>query len=189
LLRPPFRKRGFRMGGPWTANSDYLKEQVISLHSQGLSASVIGTRLGRTKNAICGIIYRLRQQGVINTPLAEGRKERRERARAASVRLVKAGRILCKPKPREPRTIETAPIPLPREEDTARVSFADLERHHCRFICCAEAGEAVAAGKKLYCGLKQVHGTSYCEGHLARVSPAATIVRKELSELREVEHA
>jgi hypothetical protein len=154
------------MGGPWIRNDDDLKQKVIDLHKQGLSASLIGARIGRTRSAVCGIIFRLREHGVaIGAPAAKTRKQRTARAAAMAKRLFNAGQL-----DRKPRAPKVGPIPLPREDDLARVTFADLERHHCRFICCAEAGKSVQAGEKLYCGLQIVPGTSYCEGHLARAT-------------------
>lgn len=164
------------MGGTWTPNADVFKDKIVSLYKQGLSQQQIGMRLGCTKGVVAGVIFRMRKAGkAVAIPKAPGREERMQRASDMGRRLSKAGKLDRKPDHEKKRFA----IPAPQEDDIARVTFAELEPHHCRFICCAEAGKAVAAGDKLYCGLQQVPGSSYCEGHLARVSPQATVLTEK----------
>jgi hypothetical protein len=147
----------------WTPE-DTVK--IKRLWNEGASATEIAKELGvQSRCAVIGVIHRLKGKGQI-----EVRRAKNMRSRASYGFDPVAG----------------LPIPAPRADDTARIAFADLERHHCRFICCAEAGKAVAAGDKLYCGDEIVPGTSYCAGHLARVSrDTALYTPKQLAWLEE----
>lgn len=152
--------------------------------AEGLSASRIAYRIGgTTRNAVIG---RVRRMGlpfrdtsqryrpasgrgstpkVVKVNAAEGARVRRQRLNE-----LKWGSgvqsLFAK---------EAEPLPPPSETDIARVSFADLEPHHCRFI----PGDPKASGK-LYCGCDAVPGLPYCEAHAARCFDVAKFDRQRV---------
>jgi hypothetical protein len=162
------------MADPWPQDRTDL---LMKLHAEGYSSGVIAMRMGRglTRNAVMGKIDRLRKAGVIRDEAhvqlrsrgPKGGHCQRSQPRIRKLTNMWTGSPM---QPRVMRKDTRTPVPLPRADDIPRITFADLARHHCRFICCAEAGKAVAAGDKLYCGNQVVEGTSYCAGHLARTS-------------------
>jgi hypothetical protein len=159
-------------------------DKLVKLFNERVSYGVIAARLGKTRNAISGKVDRLRDAGALNEAAVQhrihgskgGHSPRQPVTRKLRTNLM-SGKKMAPVHLR--KGLKRSPIPMPQSEDIARVTFAELEPHHCRFICCAEAGKAVAAGDKLYCGLQQVPGSSYCEGHLARVSPQATVLTEK----------
>lgn len=132
----------------WTQEaSDICKQYWID----GMSAQLIGARMGISRNAVIGRMHRL---GL--TKMGPRRANQ-----------LKPGR------PRKPRLSSLTglpavnghyaplyPMPVPQVDDIARVAFEDLEPHHCRFI--------PHEPKDGYCGLERVPGSSYCAAHLHR---------------------
>lgn len=53
--------------GEWTAEHDQLLQSLLG---EGLSSAQIAARFGKSRNAICGRIYRLRDKGQIDAPCA-----------------------------------------------------------------------------------------------------------------------
>lgn len=165
-------------------------DELKALHAQGLSASQIARRMHNvTRNGVIGKLHRLG----INHVRPISRKHSRmstlrgnvgysgllATAKLSSEKTKKARdeyawRIaLAMGKTRAPK--EAEPLPPPSETDIARVSFADLEPHHCRFI----PGDPKASGK-LYCGCDAVPGLPYCEAHAARCFDVAKFDRQRV---------
>lgn len=42
-----------------------IETKILELWNQGISTSKIGAEIGRTKNSICGLIWRMRRRGLI----------------------------------------------------------------------------------------------------------------------------
>jgi hypothetical protein len=58
------------------------------------------------------------------------------------------------------------------------VSFADLQRHHCRWPCWSNGAPVPPPDAPAYCGKKPVPGSSYCEVHTARSAGAPHVRRR-----------
>lgn len=140
-------------------------QKLKTLWDEGLSASLIGARLGISRNAVLGKSWRL---GLSQRP-AGGDNCARERI----VSRRKARAMPAQPQPRKvtPKSIrelfpveDPHPIP-PSTYDVARVSFDDLEPYHCKWIC---TPETVPHDQKSFCGCKRVEGQPYCAEHARR---------------------
>ena len=147
----------------WTSEMDArLKE----LYNQGHSCATIGAMMGKTRNAIIGRVHR------ISLP------RRAQSYRKKSISLApKQPRVAAINSVNRPVRITSAifescePLPPASAYDVARVSFDDLELHHCRF----PVGEPAAAGtdKPLFCGMPPAaRGIPYCEVHTRRAYQA-----------------
>ncbi len=130
----------------WT---DERVEQLIKLNDAGFSASLIARQIGSTTR--CAVLGKLLRLGLSKKRPTQKQKYARKVVRYP---VKHAPNFAKRP------AIECVPLPPPKVDDIARVSFADLEPHHCRFI----PGEPTSG----YCGLQKVPGTSYCAGHLHR---------------------
>ena len=120
-------------------------EALRQLWADGLSCTQIATRLGgTTRNAVIGKSIRL------GLP---------RRARSIPRTLLSTNRS-------RPTAPTAMPLPLPEISDVARVSFAELAAHHCRW----SVGDPATAGssRPLFCGLSRAPGLPYCDGHAAR---------------------
>lgn len=147
-------------GDPWTA-ADIAT--LKALRSCGVSFRKIAERLGRTRNAIIGKANRLKLpqlRAVPPRPTAvhpQSISAARARSTARS-----AGKVWPEPEP--------SPEPL-RDLNAgtiARVSFDDLECHHCRWPVDTTQGVG-------YCGLDAVPGMSWCDEHRKRVFSAVEL--------------
>lgn len=161
----------------WT---DEASDLCVKYWLDGLSSSLIATRMGISRNAVLGRMHRL--------GLAKGTPGQSKIQVNRDLKSRVAGR------PRKPRLSPLTgfasvngpiapqyPMPVRQADDKARVSFENLEDHHCRFI----PGE-VSEG---YCGLERVPGQSYCVGHLHRCyTPAQTTRHMAVHERAGGEH-
>lgn len=144
------------MAGP-TGWTNERVETLKQLWAEGFSAVQVAERIGTTRNAVIGKVYRLglckrmdpraatssqRNAGKKRAKAFAARKQRR----SASVFVVEA-------------------LPLPREDAPAGplVMFADLEAHHCR----APYGDPKEPGFG-FCGCTPVAGSVYCADHMRR---------------------
>ena len=140
----------------WTPErTDKLK----TLWNKGISASLIAGQLGGvSRNAVLGKAFRLklpmRVAVVRKAWTAPQRRKGPERRRETILLMPKA-----KPKSKLAELLAEA-IPPPAENDVARVSLMDLERHHCRW----PVGEPTQG----FCGCKPYPGLPYCEPHARR---------------------
>ena len=151
----------------WTDENVTLLRQYVAQVDPPLSAADIARHLDCSRNAVIGKVHRL------GLKLHASASQRRtfnplpRRPRARPVRVAPKtptkpirGTITRVTHYHGPANLAPLPLPLPRSEDKARVLFADLEPHHCRYV----PGEP----KDGFCGLEKVPGTSYCAGHLQR---------------------
>lgn len=139
----------------WTDERVEVLKQLAAQVDPPLSASDIARRMGDcSRNAVIGKVHRLGLK--LYTSSFERRTFNALPRRPVPRKRVSAVTFTRQVPPQPAQT----PLPIPRADDKARVSFAELEDHHCRFI----PGEP----RDGYCGLPKVEGTSYCPGHLAR---------------------
>lgn len=140
----------------WTAEREALLRQ---LYADGLSCGDIARRIGGiSRNAVIGKVHRL------GLPLRAGaspRKVARTKVRAPQWRGPPKG---VSPLRATIASLRAEPLPTPQESDVARVSFIDLEKHHCRFIPGAPAGPF----EPQFCGADVVPGLSWCPNHARR---------------------
>ena len=129
------------------------------LSLDGRSCSQIGKAMGCSRSAVIGKLHRL---GIKHGPTA--------------INDARHFRAKPQPKPKAPPMAQKrssitggfqhsgmlprAPLPEQRQTDVARVDFAGLEPHHCRF----PIGEPVEG----FCGHPKVGGIAYCEHHASR---------------------
>jgi GcrA cell cycle regulator len=145
---------------PWTLERT---ERLIALTKAGCSGSVIAAKLGVSRNSVIGKISRLGMQlgncrnGMRQSLQSELRKPNRPSPN-------KRRKVQVKSKP----VFEKAPIPVPTIDDVARVTFPELEAHHCKY----PIGDPRQSGFG-FCGLERIPGSPYCMPH-TRISRVAT---------------
>lgn len=157
--------------GGWT--EDRIA-RLRSLWSKGWTCTQIAQSLGGiSRNAVIGKVRRLNLAFRV-TPgdstafrnAAFGRRDRRSDPRPR----IRKARPEVKPPPRI-RDMNPADPSLIRDPllDVARVSFADLEPHHCKW--------PVGVPTQGFCGHTKVPGTPYCRQHVIRAygAPAEPI--------------
>jgi GcrA cell cycle regulator len=136
----------------WTPELD---AQILAHHARGLSASRIAMKLaiGASRNAVIGRMHRIGLKG---------------RPRGPSLNKIKATRIRNRVAAQSAPRAAHEPVILPASDDIARVSFLDLESHHCRFI--PGDPKSHPSHVPIYCGDTRMPGSSYCAGHHHRCS-------------------
>lgn len=116
--------------------------------SAGSSASMVAERLGCSRSAVLGKLFRLGLSTPSQRPRPKPSRSHAWRPKAA-------------PKQQTPaQVLKTEPLPIPKADDIARVSFDDLKPHHCRW----PVGDPV----KGFCGHQKVPGLPYCPSHAVR---------------------
>ena len=144
----------------WTPErTDKLK----TLWNKGISASLIAGQLGGiSRNAVLGKAFRLK----LPMRVAVVRK-----AWPAPQRRREMALLMPKGKPKSKLAeLLAEPLPPPDVSDVARVSLADLERHHCRF----PVGDPKLSDFG-FCGCRPFPGSVYCEAHARRAYTPATL--------------
>ena len=125
--------------------------------AEGVLPSIIGIRLGKTKNAIIGKCDRMglllaqHKPGKSEIMTAAERKERHN-ARQRRYNARRTGRVTVSP-PRSKRALRPA-VASPKG-----ISFAELSSEHCRYILNDDTASPV------YCGAGQEVGQPYCGAH------------------------
>jgi GcrA cell cycle regulator len=144
----------------WSIWNDAAKlEMARELFYAGASASETALRIGGvSRNAVIGKWHRL---GLVRAP------KQRSRLRSEGSRTARHKERIARTPKRLPPTFFAEPLPPAVETDVARVSFADLEKHHCRW----PVGEPTAG----FCGCKPLDGLPYCEPHARRAYTAPTL--------------
>jgi GcrA cell cycle regulator len=147
----------------WSIWRDAAKlEMARELFYAGASASETALRIGGvSRNAVIGKWHRL---GLVRAP------KQRSRLRSEGSRTARRKEKIARTPKRLPPAFFAEPLPPPVETDIARVSFADLDRHHCRFPV-GDPKDATFG----FCGCKPMLGLAYCEAHARRAFTPATL--------------
>jgi GcrA cell cycle regulator len=167
-------------------NADRI-EALRTLWSDGLSASTIGERLGTTRNSVIGKVHRenfpprttsVRKIVKERAGKTHSRGHPGERHKLYSKRQPASAKVFAEsfrefadnaeafenlgfgaPSGEGPK-----PLPEPRPTDIPHISVADLEAHHCKWVC----AEMRTIDTPVYCGCPTVPGLPYCQGHAVR---------------------
>jgi len=129
--------------------------RLRTLHAKGISASLIGAEMNRTRNAVLGKLWRLglsnaasiirKRCGIPPQPQTIPKKSSvRQRAYSQRKRIERQ-KVL--------EELRCAPV------TPGSISFADLQDNECRY----PEGE----GPYTFCGHQQEAGSSYCYAHAA----------------------
>jgi GcrA cell cycle regulator len=163
------------MGNAWTPEQD---DQLRRDWANGLTCSQIAGRLGRpgaTRNSVIGRVSRLK------LPARNHRSTCSHTYHVTGSKRKVTTKPKRKPQPKEAKPYffgaaakvapairrDGLPIPPPEATDVPRVSFADLEAHHCRWIC-KDDPTGHPQHEPLFCGEKKLRGLPYCEPHALR---------------------
>jgi GcrA cell cycle regulator len=161
-------------GMTWTAEAT---EQAVKMWSEGHSASFIASRLSihKTRNAVIGKLCRV---GAVRKGASHRtnftRVPTRTKALDAKRPRSAAPKKTTKRSPltnlffSAASTARPEPLPYPAPTDVARVAFADLEPHHCRF----PVGDPREPDFG-FCGDAKHDGLPYCTSHALRAYEAA----------------
>lgn len=135
--------------------------RLRELWEAGLTTVQIGHKLGLTKNAICGLIYRMRKDGV---PLSPSKNKSVAKEPQQPV----GGKVVPMKPPKQKKAETLPPLPLfaaieppPPPPPIVRVGiqFIDLRNNSCRYVI---------SGKRpadfLFCGDPKTT-TAYCAEH------------------------
>lgn len=155
----------------WTQEREEMLRRLWN--EERWSASQIATRLGGGISR-SAVISKKNRLGLGGRPtVVRSRNNGNSRARLAKMRAALAEKRATKARRKtggvylSPQTRPAPmPLPAPQADDIARVSFNDLEPHHCRYIPGEPKGHPM--DDPMYCGLQRVDGASYCAGHLRR---------------------
>jgi GcrA cell cycle regulator len=142
----------------------WTKEQVdlaIDLWRQGVSGSIIGARLNRSRCSVLGKLHRMKVTSSRPTRVQrrnvgqDTRKERQRRAREMAAKSARPPTPLAKlmAEPFAPRTAPVAPLLL---------DIQDLGDDQCRYPCTDGPPNS-----HRFCGRGKVTGLPYCSDHAA----------------------
>jgi len=130
--------------------------ELKKLWTEGLSASKIATHMHiKSRNAVIGKVYRL---GLSNKIKANANAATRLRIRARPAKKYRVVRLFK-------ALIAGTAHPATEHVNVARVSFTDLDPHHCKW----PVGDNPGPHKPYFCGLDRAHGLVYCAAH-ARIA-------------------
>lgn len=133
----------------WT---DAMVARLTHLLRLGWSYGKIGADIGVSRNAAIGKAKRLGIQHI----------SRVARPTVARLAKPKRERILPAKKIAQLRSLPAEPLPPPKIEDVATVTFDKLTEAHCKWPV------DFPSGKTGYCGGKRVPLLPYCDGHCRR---------------------
>ena len=177
----------------WTAAEDNM---LRAEWKQGLSCSQIATQLnarfgnGRSRNAVIGRRHRLGlpKRDTVTGMVRNPRKVRRKALPPMAEPVTETPRsepetgrqraTATPATPPEPKPEKRAPRPSESAEPSEpmrRVEIRELARNECRW----PVNDAADGEEHLFCGRKQVEGSSYCAAHRARsISPKSEATLK-----------
>lgn len=163
-------------------------EKTRDLWKQGRSASEIASSLGGriSRNAVIGKLHRL---GLTKSGRKPGYSPKRHKSDKENLKTIarrawdgkrkrplseimadrESGLWKRKAEQEKARQLAIA-ARFATGPDVARVSFMDLEPHHCRW----PVGEPTQG----FCGCDKVPGLSYCEHHAARAFATVAVARQ-----------
>lgn len=140
----------------WT---DDETDAAIRLWKDGVSATIIGCRLGKSRNAVLGKLFRLKLLASRPTKHRLSTRQNRRYTKKTRAPRPQAPRIELRVDPYKPAALPVIP-------EHERKSLIDLEDNDCRWPCTDGPPHA-------FCARPKVPGLVYCADH-ARVaySPA-----------------
>lgn len=147
-------------------------ERLTEMWNRGLSCSRIGMELGVSRNAVIGKVSRLGlQPRGTKYRKSDGLLPRAPRIKTTVASPWKPGRrtpfgTIVTTSPEHERRVRMESVQrlaTPQETDIARVTFLELEDHHCRFPIGDPKEKSFG-----FCGDEKVPGTSYCLNHCCR---------------------
>lgn len=160
----------YRPGSFWNAERDTVLRRMwlADQHSAEEIARTIGAS---SRNAVIGRAHRIGLPGKSGKGRGQVKGKSLGVHPGAAVARILNGRgkpfqLRDKSIIRHAPKIEALPLPAPAAEDKARVSFVDLDNHHCRWPVGETAN--ILPDTPIFCGLKRMPGSSYCPGHWAR---------------------
>lgn len=136
--------------------------KIIELFKSGMTTAKIGDEVGKTKNSICGLIYRYRSWGYISDKRTGGAgmpKPQKERTRNPHVVKKRLNYLFSKPRldmSIAKRAIPEVPLSAPV---TNGVTFWKLKKNSCRYVLNDGRPETFK-----FCG-EPIHSKSYCAYH------------------------
>lgn len=145
--------------------SDEKTDEMRGLWSEGHSASAIATRIGApSRNAVIGKLHRLGLQRREVVRIKTALKAFTKAFKAKKPNTVKLSEVISRhsavAKIKSDLAVQKAIEQRP--DDVARVTFDELESHHCRY----PIGETGQEGFG-FCGDQKAEGLPYCACHAA----------------------
>lgn len=153
----------------WTARQE---AELARLWADGWSATRIGERIGKSKGAVIGKVYRLdlprRETKVTKERVVMHRVTRTTASVKAYLRQQARSRNEQNPKPITlPRCDGFMPAPPPVAEVVPqKPTIVTIQDHQCRFPL--SGTDAPQTGETPLCGLQTRRGSPYCPEHHAR---------------------
>lgn len=141
--------------------------KLKKLYFQGYSCSMIAMRLGCgfTRNAVIGKVHRLglprRGNDSVGQRRVQGAVRPKRKKHTFSANRPHTPKSTKRIEPSQKELDELQDIQSRQVNDVARVTFAELQDHHCKF----PIGESPNVG---YCGQDPVPGLPYCRHHALR---------------------
>lgn len=144
---------------------DDYEKRIVELWNQGYSTSMIASQLGRSKNMICGKIFRMREKGFDLSPRAVVTKVKTE---TGQTKVAKRRSTMNKPllgllfkKKAEERVRPIVIVKEKKAPNQRNIKFKHLSSESCRFIINDGRPENF-----IFCGAQKERG-AYCAEHAA----------------------
>ena len=138
-----------------------VEEKILNLWTLGYSTSKIAAEIGRSKNSVCGLIFRMRERGISIPPKKSTRevvvleKPAAPRVRSAPM----TGRHLVSKKRKT--FPELAKYTKGSAKDSLNIRFWKLKNNSCRYVVNDGRPETF-----IFCGAPKERG-AYCAEHAA----------------------
>lgn len=142
---------------------DDYEKKIIELWNKGYSTAMIAAEVGKTKNMICGKVFRMREKGFDLSPRAEITKIKTEtgKEKVAHRRLTMDQPLLglVFKKKTEERVKPVVIIKDPPSAKPRNIKFKNLTSKSCRYVVNDGRPENF-----IFCGAPKERGP-YCEAH------------------------
>lgn len=130
-----------------------IEKKILELWNQGITTAKIGAEIGKTKGSVCGLLWRMRQRGLIiptrqNIKPSDEFREKRAEKREQKARFKQNG---------QPDLLKRFDQPIPPE--SLNIGFWKLTAHSCRYVVNDGRPE-----QYIFCGAPKVRG-AYCKTH------------------------
>lgn len=142
---------------------DDYEKKIIELWKQGYSTSMIAAAVGKTKNMICGKVFRMREKGIDLKPRAIVTKVKTD---TGAEKVLHRQSTTSKPKIdlvfKKKTEERIKPIIVMKDKPSAKprnIKFKNLVSSSCRYVINDGRPENF-----IFCGAPKERG-SYCEAH------------------------